>query len=467
MSKVAVIGWDCAPPALVFERWRAELPHLDALMAQGVWGELRSCHPPITVPAWAVMTTGKDPGELGLYGFRNRRDYGYGPYAIANSSCVREDAVWDILARAGKRVVLLGVPPSYPPRSVNGCLVSCFLTPSTAESFTYPETLGAEVHRVADGYVFDVGDFRSAPRDLLLTRIAEKTRKHFRVAKHLLRTQPWDFFMMVEMGTDRVHHAFWRYIDPSQPHYEPDSELEQRVRQYYRDLDAELGEIIDIVGSDTTVLVVSDHGAKRIEGTVRFNEWLVREGHLTLQRSPDAVTPLSPEMIDWQGTRAWGDGGYYGRLFLNVRGREPDGCIEACDYERARDDLIAEIAAMPIAAVAHRPEELYRAVRGVPPDLLVYFGDLAWRSLGSVGWAETMAIEEDGLDGANHDWNGVFAMRPGGAARGCGRRLHDLHLMDIAPTILTSMGVAQPDDMIGRPVITGADAAAPRAGRLE
>jgi predicted AlkP superfamily phosphohydrolase/phosphomutase len=426
-------------------------------MSSGVWGDLRSCHPPITVPAWAVMTTGKDPGQIGLYGFRNRRDHGYGPYAIADSLCVHEETVWDILARESKRVVLLGVPPSYPPRPVAGCLVSCFLTPSTAASFTHPATLTEEVHRVAGGYVFDVDDFRSAPRERLLARIAEKTRKHFRVAKHLLRSQPWDFFMMVEMGPDRVHHAFWRYIDPSHPAYEPDGEFERRVRQYYRDLDAELGEILEIVGRDTTVLVVSDHGAKKIEGTVRFNEWLIRKGHLSLRGRPSEVTPFALDMVDWQQTRAWGDGGYYGRLFLNVRGREPDGQIDARDYERVRDDLIAEIEDIEIGAKAYRPRDLYRAVRGMAPDLLVYFGDLEWRSLGSVGWDKTTAVEEDGLDGANHDWRGMFAMRPGDTS-GDGRRLQDLHLIDVAPTILANMGVAQPGDMIGRPVLCGAGA---------
>jgi predicted AlkP superfamily phosphohydrolase/phosphomutase len=456
MSRVAVIGWDCAPPALVFERWRKELPHIDSLMTAGLWGELQSCHPPITVPAWAVMTTGRDPGELGIYGFRNRRNHGYEPYAIANSLSVREDAVWDILAREGKRALLVGIPPSYPPRPIEGCLVSCFLTPSTASSFTHPPALSQEVNRIAGGYVFDVDDFRSAPREHLLTRIGEKTRKHFRVVKHLLTTQPWDFFMTVEMGPDRVHHAFWRYIDPSHPAYEPDGEIERRVRQYYRDLDAELGEVLDIVGDDTTVIVVSDHGAKKIEGTVRFNEWLMRRGYLSLHSRPAEGTPLSADMIDWEQTRAWGDGGYYGRLFLNVRGREPQGQIEPGDYEAVRDELAAEIESMEIGARAHSPAALYRAVRGVPPDLMVYFGDLQWRSIGSVGWAETMMVEEAGLDGANHDWHGVFVMRPGDGS-GNGMRLHNLHLMDIAPTILASMGVGQPDEMIGRPVSTGVE----------
>lgn len=451
MSRVAVIGWDCAPPALVFDRWRAELPHLQALAARGWWGELRSCHPPITVPAWAVMTTGKDPGELGLYGFRNRRDHGYGAYAIASSVSIREDAVWDVAGRHGKRSIVLGVPPSYPPRAIEGVMVSCFLTPSTADCFTYPAELGEEVHRVAGGYVFDVEDFRAAAPEDLLARITQKTRKHFRVAKHLLRTKPWDLFMMVEMGPDRIHHGLWRFIDPAHPRYEPDGPFERAVRRYYVDLDAELGEILDLVGAETTVLVVSDHGAKKIEGTVRFNDWLISRGHLRLQQQPAEVVPFSPAMVDWSGTRAWGDGGYYGRVFLNVKDREPGGCVDPGDYERVRDDLVAEIEAMEMGAVAHRPEDLYRVVRGVAPDLLVYFGDLKWRSLGSVGWAAVSAADETGADGANHDWNGIFVLRPGGGETG-GGCLQDLSLMDVAPTILAALGLPVPTDLRGRAV---------------
>ncbi|MCS6939866.1 MAG: alkaline phosphatase family protein, partial [Roseiflexus sp.] len=70
--QLLIIGLDCAEPSLVFDRWRADLPTLSRLMAEGVYGELESCIPAITVPAWSCMMSGRDPGELGIYGFRNR-----------------------------------------------------------------------------------------------------------------------------------------------------------------------------------------------------------------------------------------------------------------------------------------------------------------------------------------------------------------------------------------------------------
>ena len=71
-GRVAVIGLDCAEPSLVFDRFADELPNISQLIARGTWGPLRSVDPPITVPAWSCMLTGRDPGELGIYGFRNR-----------------------------------------------------------------------------------------------------------------------------------------------------------------------------------------------------------------------------------------------------------------------------------------------------------------------------------------------------------------------------------------------------------
>jgi predicted AlkP superfamily phosphohydrolase/phosphomutase len=185
-------------------------------------------------------------------------------------------------------------------------------------------------------------------------------------------------------------------------------------------------------------------------GTLRFNEWLIERGYLRLCHTPEEVVAPDAALIDWTHTRAWGDGGYYGRLFMNVRGREPAGRIEQADYDRVRDDLIAEIEGIEIGAKAYRPEDLYRSVRGLPPDLLVYFGDLDWRSLGTVGWGQTMASNEIGADGANHDWNGIFVMRDPGA---CGLgHMQNLDLLDIAPTILTAAGVSVPADMRGRPI---------------
>jgi predicted AlkP superfamily phosphohydrolase/phosphomutase len=447
--KVAVIGLDCAAPQLVFEQFHDELPNLSRLMAEGAWGPLQSIHPPITVPAWACMMSGYDPGQLGLYGFRNRKDYSYGGYAIANAQSLHHDRVWDILSRTGRRSVLLGVPQTYPVRPINGAVVADFLTPSTKSEYTYPPGLKTEVEQVSGGYVLDVEGFRTDDKAALLERVYEKTRKHFAVARHLLTTQAWDFFMMVEMGVDRIHHGFWSFMDPAHRSYQKGNAFEHAIRDYYRYLDGEVGAILDVLPRDTVVLVVSDHGAKRLDGGICFNEWLIQQGYLTLKAYPDRLTPVDKVQIDWAHTKAWGDGGYYGRLFLNVKGREPQGLVDQADYEAVRSRLIEEIAQMrdhhgsPLGSRAYRPQELYREVRGIAPDLIVYFGDLHWRSVGSIGSRSVYTFDNDtGPDEANHDWNGIFLLNEEGCRRaGLSQgQTQGLRLYDIAPMVLGFFG---------------------------
>ncbi len=458
--RVLVVGWDSAPPRLVFDVFRNEMPTLSGLIARGAHGRLASTNPPITVPAWTAMMASKDPGQLGCYGFRNRKDHSYDGYAFANSSHVKEPRLWDVLGRAGKRSVVLGVPQTYPPRPIVGDMVTCFLTPSTKASYTYPESLKAEVETAAGGYVLDVDDFRTADKHALLERVYAKTRKHWAVARHLATTRPWDFFMLVEMGLDRLHHGFWSYMDPEHHKYEPGNPFETAIRDYYRYLDGELKSLLALVPSDTVVLVVSDHGSKRMAGGICFNEWLIREGYLTLVDPPTTPTPIGKATIDWSRTKAWGDGGYYGRCFLNVKGREPEGTIDPGDYEQVRDELIAGIAAITdeqgrnIGSQAFRPEDVYRDVRGVAPDLIVYFGDLAWRSVGAVGMGGIHTFENDtGPDEANHDWYGIFVLAALDGPSPLTGDLGDLSIYDVAPTVLRLFDQPVPADMIGTSLV--------------
>src|SRR5215468_10359408 len=160
-SKVAVIGLDCLAPELVFDCWFDVLPNLERLAQSGIYGRLESTIPPITVPAWMSMMTGKDPGTLGIYGFRNRKDHSYDGLAFANSKMVHEEALWDILAKHGKQSILLGVPLTSPPRPVNGVMVCDFLAPNTTVEYTYPPELKEEIAEVVGEYIIDVRDFRT------------------------------------------------------------------------------------------------------------------------------------------------------------------------------------------------------------------------------------------------------------------------------------------------------------------
>jgi predicted AlkP superfamily phosphohydrolase/phosphomutase len=457
-TKVAVIGLDCAEPSLVFGRFADRLPNLSRLRSRGAWGTLRSCDPPITVPAWMSMMSSKDPGTLGYYGFRNRADHSYDKMTTATSLAVREPLLWDHLGRAGKRVILLGVPQTYPPRPVNGLMVTDFLTPSVESQYTFPPDLKAEIAALPDvhPYEFDVSDFRTDDKGKIRDALHRMTDKRFALARHLVTSKPWDYFMMVEMGTDRVHHAFWQHMDPKHHRYVPGNPFESVIADYYEHVDAHVGRLLEVLPDDAVVVVVSDHGGQCMEGGIALNEWLVQRGYLVLQEYPKNPCRLEGLKVDWARTTAWGSGGYYGRLFLNVRGREPQGLIPPEQYEATRDRLIAELEALgdpqgrPIGTRALKPEDLYRTVRGAaPPDLLVYFGDLRWRSVGTVGAGAIHTFENDtGPDDANHAPDGMIVFAgPGIPAHG---PIPGMQLMDVSPTILRLFGLDVPADMQGR-----------------
>ncbi len=459
--RLLIIGLDCAEPSLVFDRWRVDLPTLSRLMAEGVYGELESCIPAITVPAWSCMMSGRDPGELGVYGFRNRADRSYGRMVVADSRAIRFPRLWNILGEAGWRVAVIGVPGTYPPTPVSGALVSCFLAPSTNVEYTFPPTLAeriaAWIAAATPGhpYLLDVPDFRSDDKQRILHDIYAMCDQRFATATALLEEDRPDFLMLVDMGVDRIHHAFWKHMDPRHPLFVPDSPFADAIRAYYRHVDARIADLLAHCGPDTAVLVVSDHGARPLMGGVRINQWLIEQGDLVVQTAPNTPTNLDQVEVDWSRTRVWGAGGYYGRIFLNVRGREPQGVIPPAEYERVRTDLAARLEAMTgpdgcsLGNRVFTPQQLYRAVRGVAPDLIVYFGDLGWRAVGTIGGEGIFTQENDtGPDDANHAQYGMFIwhdpQHPGG-----GRRLDNARIYDILPTLLRRFNLPAPAGLRG------------------
>jgi predicted AlkP superfamily phosphohydrolase/phosphomutase len=443
MRRVMLIGLDCVPPALAFERYRARMPCLDRLMSNGAYGQLRSTFPPITVPAWTSMVSGRDPGELGLYGFRQRAVSRY-ELSLVNASDVRVPRVWDVLADHDKASCVLFVPPSYPPFPIKGgAQVSCFLTPDDATRTTYPQQLSGELEARFGRYIPDVM-IRGVDRSTLLDELEAMTRQHFAMAGYLWQSREPDFMMMVEIGPDRLHHAFLGTDD-------------EACGRYYEMLDRELSDLVALADDDTSLLIASDHGARPLTSVFRINEWLLREGYLVLRADAQLAggVALRAELIDFARTRAWAEGGYYARVMLNVAEREPQGIVPATAYEDLRSELRAKLSAVtgPHGAAwrnrIETPQALYREVRGLAPDLLAVFDDLAVRPIATVGTGELHGLHDDrGHDGANHDWLGIFvASGPGVTARG---ELTNCEIYDVGATVLGLFDVAQPAGFRGR-----------------
>jgi predicted AlkP superfamily phosphohydrolase/phosphomutase len=455
--RVLAIGLDSVPPSLLFERFLPLMPNVRELLRRSTYGTLLSTDPPITVPAWAVMFSGMDPGTLGIYGFRHRRPGSYWDMYIPTSRTLLQPLVWDRLSRAGKRCCVIGMPPGYPPPRVNGVYISDFLTPDKATDFVFPPTMLDEIQKVSGGYEFDV-TFRADDRERIGTQLTQMTKKHFAVARHLWAKEKWDFFGLHEIGPDRLHHTFWKYFDSEHPRYEENPKFRAIVEEYYAMLDAEIGALLAGVPDDVRVLLLSDHGSQAMAGGFCINEWLIQKGHLTLKGPrPPPGTPLEKTTIDWSKTRAWGAGGYYARIFYNVKGREPEGIIPPQDMARFESELGEQLRAVTgpdgtsLNADVRSPRAVYHEVRGDAPDLMVYFGNAAWRSAGTVGYDSLFLAENDtGPDDSVHSFDGIYSIsRP---TDGVGVRGPTQKLIDIGPTILDLMGVPIPEAVQGRPI---------------
>ena len=449
-----VIGLDCAAPELVFDRYRDSMPNVAQLMEAGTWGPMRSSEPPITVPAWTCMVSGRDAGELGLYGFRNRVP-GQTALRLVDARDVAVKRVWDWLGEHGHRVAPLFVPLTSPPTPVHGQMVSGFMYPGGDARWCFPRALEHELEQRFGPYRADVDDFRSDDLDRIYRDIVSMTDQHFEIARFIWNERQPDFMMMVEIGLDRFHHAFWRHIDPGHPAHEPGNPYLELGREYYAKLDSRIGELLASVDDDTVVALVSDHGARAMHGGLCINEWLLARGQLALKAEPAGPGPLRHDDVDWSRTKAWAEGGYYARIFFNVAGREPDGIVPPSEMAALRDHIVAELEMLtddegaPIPTEVRIPEEYYRQVRGFPPDLMVYFDDLRLRAIGSVGVRRRLVRENDGgPDGCNHAWNGIFIMRGGGVpARG---RVEGAEIYDLTPTVLGVFGVPRPPNILGR-----------------
>ena len=469
--KICVLGLDGAAPEIIFGDER--LVNLRRLMDLGVYGRLESVVPPITVPAWMCMSTSQDPGSLGVYGLRNRSDPSYTKLDLVESSSIEAPAIWDKLASEGKKSIIVGVPPNYPPRRVNGISIGCFLTPDTVENdFTDPPGLKAKINELVGEYPVDVKDSDIEERDRLKEEIFSMSRKQWALVRWLLAEQEWDYFHFVDIGLDRMHRTFWKYFDSEHAQFEPGNPYQDAIPEYYRWLDEQIGAILELLDNDTIVLVVSDRGTQRLDGKFAINEWLIREGLLVLNEYPKAVTPFEKLNVNWSQTRVWSEGGYGALVFFNMQGREPRGVVPMSDYESFQNEMKTRLEALPgesgqtMKSLVFKPREIYRNVRNQAPDLIVHIGELYWQAIGTVGHSKLHVLQNDTEpDTCNPSQYGMFILTaPNSPLSG---EYEGARLLDMAPTLLDLAGHEIPETMQGRSLVAGREKTGPSGGSDE
>jgi predicted AlkP superfamily phosphohydrolase/phosphomutase len=507
--KVFVLGldgatWDVLEP-LIKEGF---LPNLARLREQGASGILRSVFPPLSPVAWTGVMTGKNSGKHGVFEFV---EHGHNPLKgrINSSRAIQSKLLWEIAQQYGKKTVAGGVPMSYPPRPAKqfpGFFLGDFLSPSNSADFASDAVVFAELEKAVGPYrpwstsIHDGGNEAAVLTDLQLFM-----EQHLKVIRFLMNRCDWDLFIFDLMATDRLQHELWHVWDlthcAARGREKKLKALRPKLLEFWQRLDQGIGEIAANLPSETAFLIISDHGFGPIEHYVNFNVWLLEQGFIELQDSfyvkqkywfyRKGVTPewiygvmsrlgvgnhrvsrfrgkqdsfmdrlgeslfLSRRHIDWSRTQAYAQGNF-GQIFLNLKGRQPNGCVAPEDAHSLLNDLKAGLAKIPHPETGERlvkhvyeSDELYHGPHAsLAPDLTVVLTDWRYRTIGLHDFTTNRIIAPAFGPTGDHRLEGIL-IASGPAFRPRAEQ-YKASLLDVAPTVLRLLGVPVPDDMDGR-----------------
>lgn len=267
------------------------MPVLKSLIDSGVHGVLKSTFPPLTCPAWFSFSTGKNPGKLGMYNFYRLERESYQIRRFDNHDVANENELWDILNSQGYTTGIFNNPVAYPPKSVDGFMVSGFLAPSTLSNFTYPKSLKGKLDSITGGYELDADQGDRFTAKEVVENCHRILKKRTKAMKFLLEEENKDFMMLVYTGTDRMSHQLINKM-----YSEDESEAawaKEEMRKFFTILDGDIGELLELLSKEEyTLFVMSDHGFHRRDKGFYINQWLINEGYLALKEPTSLLGKL-------------------------------------------------------------------------------------------------------------------------------------------------------------------------------
>ncbi len=437
--RLFILGLDGSPLPLLQQLMRAgDLPNLARIFERGSAVEMNSSLPDVSAVAWTSVNTGMNPAKHGIYGFVDRKP-GTNAMEVMTASHVRAKTIWQLASDAGRRSVAINVPLSFPPQSINGVVISDFLAPSLGKA-VYPITLLPTLE--AMGYRIDTDPWAARQSlDAFAEDFRLTAQKRADAVVHLMDAEPWEFFMVVFMETDRLHHFMWQYMEINDPVYGP------KFTAAYRQIDDIAGRIVGKLRDDDELIIMSDHGFTTLVKEVYLNVWLEREGYLKfLPDKEKGLDAIDPE------TRAFSLDP--GRIYVNLQGREPGGTVARSELEAILTELETRLrdlrdsdSGAPIIKDIYRAETIYHGpYRDRAPDLLVMPHD----GYDIKGTFESSELTGRGkLVGMHKYDNATFYVR--------NHRLTVEHasVHDVLPTACKLMRMDCPEDLDGHVVIAG------------
>ncbi|MEW6097024.1 MAG: alkaline phosphatase family protein [bacterium] len=482
-----------------------KLPNISRIIDNGVSGELISTTPPVTAPAWVSFMTGKNPGKHGIFNFLGESHKNY-KGRLLTSVDIKTTTLWSILSIAGKKMVLVNIPNIYPPFPVNGVMISGMGTPSKESTFTYPTDIYEKLVSNIGDYVVDYWDNKHFNKDKrnaefyeeIIKKMDYMTDKRRDAIFYLIREFEWDIFMVVFVLIDRLQHFFWRFIDKTHPEY--DEILSKRfgnaISKGYQKIDKIIGEILDEVGEDTTVIVLSDHGFGPLHKFFYINKWLIEKGLLKIKKTipwrlrisypnigkvlsrlklhkfihllPEGICKFSiprlkivpkdwPELVDWKKTKAYA----FDEIGININmaGREPNGTVQPEEYHKLIEYISDELLKLEDTETGKRIVEKIQKKEDVftgpfmkeANDLIVLLDHLIYQShITFKDYFTNKSLFSKPTTGWNgtHRFEGILMMMGHDIKKGYKMKKHEI--VDICPTILYLTGLPILSDMDGR-----------------
>jgi predicted AlkP superfamily phosphohydrolase/phosphomutase len=502
-KKVVVLGLDGATFDIIRPMIESgRLKNFAKMMGEGSSGNLISTILPLSSVAWSSFATGRNPAKHGMYDFSKRLPGSY-EYAPVTSLDRGAKAIWEYASDAGKRCLIVNVPLTYPPEKINGIMISGFPYPESRRDFAWPrETLEEIKNELGITSILKPNPqfLKRGDEERIAKEVKEITKNQCEIIKYLMEKEPWDLIVSVFDATDVVGHFFWHHIDPNHPKYNENEAKKYGPLFYevYEQLDEVVGDIASKLDGKDNLFVISDHGFGPVHYAVYMNNWLIKNNYLRLKKSPgtkfrkslfglgitsefvfntvkklhlvDTKTntysknskkvsiakkiTLSTDDIDWDSTLAYASGNY-GPIYANLKGREPNGKVEAGnDYDSLISELSRKLKGITdpksgrlLFDLIYKKDKIYSGpFYDTAPDI-VYFDSL-WLNypLRVFEFGSRDLIAPNPIYTGSHRMEGIFIGRGPDIAH---KIYLNMNLIDVAPTLMHMLGLSVPADMDG------------------
>jgi predicted AlkP superfamily phosphohydrolase/phosphomutase len=474
--KVLIIGLDGATWNVLDDYLLDNhMPNLNRLKKEGSSGVLQSTNPPITPAAWTTCITGCQPYTHGVFRFEN--------YSFKDDlSCISSAAncnvptIWQELSKQGYKVASINVPWTYPCRQVNGIIVAGYGLPSTNVQFTYPNDFKSELLKhipdydvVAKWEKLENHDF--AKLETNICRVERCFEQRLETAELVNKKITPDIMMVQFQDLDMIQHHIWPYVDKTIRDQYPTER--DRLFSMFEKLDQTIGALLRLTDNKIPIVaVISDHGLCRVVGSIKVNMLLHDWGYLklkspiglivrrirrnlhSLSSRPKSSMPFELKtLVDWKRSKAMAmNTEMYGHVYLNVKGRNPCGCVDpGGEYENIIREICLKFSQLtnpvtrePIFAQVVTPSQLYNDgiadVENMGDIVLIpNRGYSPNRKISKKGYNIELMTEQSFF--GCHCSEGIYVF--------CGSNIKsgenkNEHIVDIAPTIYAAMGAKLP-----------------------